>query len=101
MCAFIDKQLNFVPIALSQDFTQLKMICVDIRSRYKHRFIAVYKPPHFDLQCTINNMMNCLESVCDVAYGVTICDDCNMPQVNWAYGYDLSCIPVLEACLCG
>ena len=98
--AFIDKQLNFVSIALSQDFTQLEVICVDIiRSRYKHRFIAVNRPPHYDLQCTIN-MMNCLEAICDVAYGVTICGDFNMPQVNWANGYDLSCMPALEACLC-
>ena len=53
--AFIDKQLNFVPIALPQDFTQLEVICVDvIRSCYKHRFIAVYRPPHYDLQCTIS-----------------------------------------------
>ena len=65
VCAVIDKQLNFLPIALPQDFTQLEVICVDaIRSRYKYRFIAVYRPPHYDLQCTIN-MMNCLEFICD------------------------------------
>ena len=100
VCAFIDKQLNFVPIALPHDFTQLEVIYVDvIRSRYKHRFIAVYRPPHYDLQCTIN-MMNCLEVLCDVAYGVTICGDFNKPQVNWANEYDLSCMPALKACLC-
>ena len=45
-------------------------------------------------------MMNSLEAICDVAYGVTICDDFNMPQVNWVNGYDLSFMPALEACLC-
>ena len=75
------------------------MICVDvIRARYKHRFIAVYRPPHYDLQCTVN-MMNCLKAICDAAYGLTICGDFNMPQVNWPNGNDLSCMPALEACL--
>ena len=84
---------------LPQDFTQLEGICVDvIHSRYKHRFIAVYRPPHYDVLCTIN-MMNCSEAICDVAYGVTIFGDFNMPQVNWANGYDLSYMPALEACL--
>ena len=100
VCAFIDKQLNFVPIALPQDFAQLEVICVDvICSRYKHRFIVVYRPPHYDLQYTIN-MMDCLEAICDVAYGETICGDFNMPQANWANGYDLSYMPAIEACLC-
>ena len=97
--AFIDNQLIFVPIVLPQDFTQLEVICVDvICARYKHRFIAVYRHPHYDLQCTVN-MRNCLEVMCDVACGVTICGDFNMPQVNWANGYNLSCMPALEACL--
>ena len=91
---------NFVSITLRQDFTQFEVICVDvIRSQYNHRFIAVYRPPHYDLQCIVN-MMNCLETICDVAYGVTICGDFNMALVNWANGYDQSCMPVLEACLC-
>ena len=37
--------------------------------------------------------------VCDVAYGVTICGDFNMPQANWVNGYDLSSMSALEACL--
>ena len=44
--------------------------------------------------------MNCLEVICDVVYGVTICGDFNMPQVSWANWYDLSCMLALETCLC-
>ena len=100
VCVFIDNQPNFVPIALPQNFTLLEVFCVDIiRARYKHIFIAVYRPQQYDLQCTVNTM-NCLEAICDVAYGVTICGNFNVPQVNWANGYDLSCMSALEACLC-
>ena len=99
LCSFINNNLHYVPIALPCNFAHLEIICVDImRACYKHRFIAVYRPPHYDLHCT-GELMDCLNSLCDVAYGVTICGDFNLPNVNWKIGLDILNLRALEACL--
>ena len=99
LCAFINNNLHYVPVALPCNFAHLEIICVDVmRACYKHRFIAVYRPPHYDLHCT-GELMDCLNSLCDVAYGVTICGNFNLPNVNWKIGLDILNLRALEACL--
>ena len=40
--------------------------------------------------------MNCLNFFCNVFYGVTICDDLNMPKIDLINGFDIACLPALE-----
>ena len=69
-----------------------------MRACYKHRFIAVYRPPHYDLHCT-GELMDCLNRLCDVAFGVSTCGDFNLPNINWKIGLDILNLRALEACL--
>ena len=96
--AFIKGCIDFVPINVPSQYVQYEVLCVDIHMgcSFKHRFIAVYRTPVLDL-CATDHLMNCLNLLCDVVYGVTICGDFNLPNINWVNGFDLSCLHLLKA----
>ena len=57
--------------------------------------LLFYRTPVLDL-CATDHLINCLYLFCDVVYGVTICGDFNLPNINWVNGFDLSCLHPLE-----
>ena len=49
VCAFVNKSLDYVTIALPTEFKHLKVLCIDIIcAAVKHRYIVVYQT-----QCNI------------------------------------------------
>lgn len=97
VCAFVNSHLNFVPVLIAQNFAQCEVLCIDILyKKWKHRFITAYRPPLSDLFST-DLLINCLESLCDVSYSITICGDFNFPLINWSDNFDLSSLRPLEA----
>ncbi len=99
VCAFIDKNVPYIAVALPREYADVELLCFDVvRADWKHRFMVAYRPPQLDLLFT-NNLINCLDRLCAIDYGFTICGDFNMPRINWAEGYDVSLLPQLEACL--
>ena len=98
VCAFIKDCIDFVPINVPSQYVQCEVLCVDIHMgcSFKHRFITVYRTPGLDL-CATDHLINCLNLLSDVVYGITICGDFNLPNINWVNGFDLSCLHPLEA----
>ena len=90
VCTFIKGCIDFVPINVPSRYVQCEVLWVDIYMgcSFKHRFIAVYRTPVLDL-CATDHFMNCLNLLCDVVYGLTICGDFNLPNMNWINRFDL------------
>ena len=42
------------------------------------------------------SIMSCLNFFCNLSYGVTICGDFNLPNIDLINDFDKACLPMLE-----
>ena len=98
VCAFIRKLFKFVQVKIPQEYTLCEILCVDIfKDSFKQKFICAYRPPSANRQIN-DDLMRCLNFLCDIEFVSTICTDFNVLNFDWNADFVLSVLPNSEAC---
>ena len=70
--------VSLYKIKIPQEYTSCEILCVDIfKDSFKQNFICAYRPPFANRQIN-DDLMRCLNILCDIEFVSTICTDFNL-----------------------
>ena len=83
VCLIFNSKLKCCLNLLPQEFLHLEILYIVVNfNKFKHRYIVLYRSPDVNSDYTIKSF-ECLNLLCNVHSLCYVCDDFNLPNVNW------------------